>query len=82
VANQRRDGLHKLTTCLVAEHDTIVIEDLHVAGMIRNRRLARHIAGLGLGELRRQVEYKATDAGVRVVVVKVATARRRLRETY
>ncbi len=68
VANSRRDGLHKLTTRLVAEHDTIVVEDLNVAGMLRNRRLARHIAGLGMAELRRQVDYKAADAGVRVVV--------------
>lgn len=68
VANQRRDGLHKLTTRLVREHDTIVIEDLHVAGMIRNHHLARAICGLGIAELRRQVQYKAADAGVRVVV--------------
>jgi putative transposase len=63
VANARRDGLHKLSTRLVREHDTIVIEDLHVAGMIRNKRLARHIAQLGMGEFRRQLEYKATAAG-------------------
>jgi len=68
VANQRRDGLHKLTSRLVTEHDTIVIEDLHVAGMVRNRHLARAISGLGMAELRRQIEYKAADAGVRIVV--------------
>ncbi|MGH3810862.1 MAG: IS607 family element RNA-guided endonuclease TnpB, partial [Pseudonocardiaceae bacterium] len=68
VGNQRRDGLHKLTTRLTAKHDTIVIEDLHVAGMVRNHRLARAISGLGMAELRRQLDYKATDAGVRLVV--------------
>jgi len=68
VANARRDGLHKLSTRLVREHDTIVVEDLNVAGMIRNRRLARHIAGLGMAELRRQLDYKTRDAGVRLVV--------------
>jgi putative transposase len=46
VANQRRDGLHQLSTRLVRAHDTIVVEDLHVAGMVRNKRLARHISGL------------------------------------
>jgi putative transposase len=46
----------------------VVVEDLHVAGMTRNRRLARHIAGVGLAELRRQIEYKAGWAGVRVHV--------------
>ena len=68
VANARRDGLHKLTTRLVRDHDVVVVEDLNVAGMVRNHRLARHIAGLGMAELRRQLDYKATDAGVRLVV--------------
>jgi putative transposase len=62
VANARRDGLHQLSARLVREHGTIVIEDLHVAGMLRNRRLARHIAGIGMAELRRQIEYKTTWA--------------------
>ncbi|MFI9388864.1 IS607 family element RNA-guided endonuclease TnpB [Kutzneria sp. NPDC052558] len=68
VANARRDGLHKLTTGLVRAHGHVVIEDLNVAGMVRNRRLARHIAGIGMAELRRQIEYKARWAGVRVHV--------------
>jgi putative transposase len=66
VANARRDGLHKLTTRLVRSHGTIVIEDLNVAGMLRNRRLARHIAGVGMAELRRQIEYKSEWVGSRV----------------
>ncbi|WP_434452216.1 IS607 family element RNA-guided endonuclease TnpB [Lentzea sp. E54] len=66
VANARRDGLHKFTTRLVRACGTVVIEDLNVAGMLRNRTLARHIAGAGLAELRRQVEYKTTWAGVRL----------------
>ncbi|MDX3660645.1 IS607 family element RNA-guided endonuclease TnpB [Streptomyces sp. ID05-26A] len=68
VANARRDGLHKLTTRLIHTHGTVVIEDLNVAGMLRNRRLARHIAGVGMAELRRQIQYKAGWAGVRVHV--------------
>jgi putative transposase len=66
VANARRDGLHKLTTRLVRTYGTVVIEDLNVAGMTRNRRLARHIAGVGMAELRRQIEYKAAWSGVHV----------------
>ena len=66
VANARRDGLHKLTTRLVRTHATIVVETLPVAGMLRNRRLARHIAGVGMAELRRQVEYKGEWVGSRV----------------
>lgn len=68
VANARRDGLHKLSTRLVREHGVVVVEDLHVAGMLRNRRLARHIAGVGMAELRRQVTYKTGWYGGRLVV--------------
>jgi IS605 OrfB family transposase len=63
VANLRRDHLHKLTTRLVGDHGTIVVEDLNVAGMLRNRHLARAIADAGLGELRRQLASKTTWHG-------------------
>ncbi|WP_036013885.1 IS607 family element RNA-guided endonuclease TnpB [Lentzea albidocapillata] len=68
VANARRDGLHKLTTRLARTHGAMVIEDLNVSGMTRNRRLARHVAGAGMAELRRQIEYKARWAGARLHV--------------
>jgi putative transposase len=68
VADQRRDGLHKLTTRLAAEFGTVAIEDLHVAGMVKNRRLARHVADASFGEFRRQAEYKAAWRGGRVIV--------------
>jgi putative transposase len=68
VADQRKDGLHKLTTRLVPQFGTIVIEDLHVAGMVRNRRLARHVADASFGEFRRQLEYKAAWHGGQVIV--------------
>jgi hypothetical protein len=55
VAARRRDHLHTLTTRLVAEYDTIVIEDLAVANMLRNRHLARHIAAASWAQLRRQL---------------------------
>jgi putative transposase len=45
-----------------------VVEDLHVAGMLANRRLARHIADAGFGELRRQLGYKTVWNGGRLVV--------------
>jgi putative transposase len=67
VARIRRDGLHKLTTELVTGHDTIVVERLNVAGMVRNRRLARHIEDASWGELRRQLGYKTSWAGTRLV---------------
>jgi putative transposase len=68
VADQRKDGLHKLTTRLTAEFGTVVVEDLHVAGMVMNRRLARHVADASFGEFRRQAEYKAAWRGGRVIV--------------
>ncbi|CAL9416280.1 IS607 family transposase ISBlo12 [Streptomyces sp. enrichment culture] len=58
VANLRENALHKLTTAVAAEFGTVVVEDLNVAGMLRNRRLARRIADAGFGEIRRQLDYK------------------------
>ncbi|NHD19559.1 MULTISPECIES: RNA-guided endonuclease TnpB family protein, partial [unclassified Actinopolyspora] len=68
VANARTDGLHKLSTRLVAEFDTVVLEDLHVAGMVRNRRLARAVSDVGMGELRRQLDYTTSWTGRQLVV--------------
>ncbi|MFD6361952.1 RNA-guided endonuclease TnpB family protein [Streptomyces roseolus] len=68
VANLRTDALHKLTTALAAEYGTIVIEDLNVAGMLKNRRLARRFADAGFGEIRRQLGYKTRRRhGTRVI---------------
>lgn len=68
VANQRRDGLHKITTRLTREHGTVVIEDLNVAGMLGSRNLARHIADAGFAELRRQLAYKTDWNGGSLIV--------------
>ncbi|MFD7446307.1 IS607 family element RNA-guided endonuclease TnpB [Streptomyces sp. NPDC059909] len=67
VANLRADALHKLTTAVAAEYGTVVIEDLNVAGMLRNRCLARQIADAGFGEIRRQLTYKTRQNGCRIV---------------
>lgn len=67
VANLRRDGLHKATTGLASQYGTIVVEDLNVAGMLRNRRLARRIADAGFAELRRQLAYKTLWNGGRLI---------------
>ena len=48
-ANLRDNALHQLTTRLASAYGTVVVEDLHVAGMLRNRRLARHLADVGFG---------------------------------
>jgi putative transposase len=67
VANLRADALHKLTTAVAAEYGTVVVEDLNVAGMLRNGRLARRIADAGFGEIRRQLTYKTRRDGCRIV---------------
>ncbi|GAB2495579.1 IS605 OrfB family transposase [Nocardiopsis aegyptia] len=68
IANLRQDALHKLTTNLAREYGTVVVEDLNVAGMLKNRRLARHIADAGFGEVRRQLAYKTVWGGGRMIV--------------
>ena len=84
VRHARVDFLHKTTTRLVREHDTIAIEDLNIRGMTASARgtvqepgrnvrakagLNRSVLDAGLGEFRRQLEYKAARAGRTVAVV-------------
>jgi IS605 OrfB family transposase len=68
VANLRRDGLHKLTTRLTAEYGTVVVEDLNVAGMVRNRRMAKAISDCGFSTIRQQLSYKTQWNGGRLHV--------------
>jgi putative transposase len=68
VRNARRDFLHRASTGLVRRNDVIVIEDLAVQNMVRNRHLARAISDCGWGEFRRQLEYKCARYG-RVLVI-------------
>ena len=63
VADVRADALHKATTDLARRYETVVAEDLNVAGLTRNRRLARAIADQGFGQARRMLGYKTAWAG-------------------
>jgi putative transposase len=67
VADIRADALHKATSHLAARYETIVIEDLNVAGMPRNRRLARAIADQGFGAASRMLAYKTAWNGGQLI---------------
>lgn len=64
IANQRKDLLHKVTTSLATQYETVCIEDLNVAGMIKNRKLALAISDCGWGLFRQFLEYKVKDLRV------------------
>ena len=76
IANIRRDALHKATSSIVAKTkpeserpSVMVLEDLNVSGMLKNRKLSRAIADVGMYEFKRQIIYKAAFAGVQVKFV-------------
>lgn len=66
--NRRQDFTHKLTARLVAEHDTIIIEDLSLKGMARTK-LSKSVLDAALGEIRRQLTYKTQWVGKNLVVI-------------
>jgi putative transposase len=66
VANIRKDALHKATTWLTKTKSAIVLEDLNVAGMIKNHHLSQAICDVGLYEFRRQLIYKGVWYGSQV----------------
>ncbi|MET8760728.1 transposase [Lentzea sp. NPDC004782] len=69
IADRRTDHLHKITTRLVRENQTLVIEDLAVSNMVGNHRLARAINDAGWRQFRQQLQYKADWRGRDVITV-------------
>jgi putative transposase len=68
IRNRRQDFLHKVTTELAKTKRAIVMEDLHVRGMVQNRALARAISDMGFGEFRRMLTYKCAWYGSELIV--------------
>ncbi|KAM3097692.1 RNA-guided endonuclease InsQ/TnpB family protein [Phormidesmis sp. 146-12] len=69
IADSRKDFLHKLTTQLIRENQTIAVEDLAVKNMVKTPKLARQIADAAWSELVRQLEYKAKWYGRTLVKI-------------
>ncbi|MFF3612208.1 RNA-guided endonuclease InsQ/TnpB family protein [Streptomyces sp. NPDC002580] len=69
ITDRRRDHLHKLTTRLVRENQTVVIEDLTVRNLVKNHGLARAISDAAWRELRTMLEYKCAWYGRELVVI-------------
>jgi putative transposase len=69
ISDSRQDFLHKLTTRLVRENQTIAVEDLAVRNMVKNHKLSRSISDASWGELVRQLTYKAAWYGRNLVKI-------------
>ena len=69
ITNRRNDFLHKLSTHLVNNYDTVCLEDLNVKGMEQNHHLARAIQGASWSEFVRQLEYKSEWYGKNVLFI-------------
>jgi putative transposase len=69
VANQRKDFLHKVSTELIRENQSIALEDLNISGMLKNHCLAGSISDVSWGMFVAMLEYKARWNGVNILKI-------------
>jgi putative transposase len=69
IGRQRDDFSHKLSRNLVENHDLIALEDLNIAGMVKNRHLAKSIGDASWNRIIQYTTYKAESAGAVVVPI-------------
>lgn len=67
ISNKRTDFLHKVSSKIVCENQTIIIEDLNVEGMLKNHCLAKHISSASWSEFFRQLQYKCEWYGKNLI---------------
>lgn len=68
LANIRKNHIHQATTSIVkTKPRRIVMEDLNVKGMMKNKHLSKAVAQQCFYEFRRQIEYKSERMGIEVV---------------
>ena len=67
VADIRANGIHHLTSYLAKNHGEVIIEDLNVKGMVKNRHLSSSLSDVAFGTIRTQTEYKCERYGSRLI---------------
>lgn len=67
IKNHRVNFIHQITSRIVRESQTVIIEDLNVEGMLKNHNLAKHIASASWSEFFRQLQYKCDWYGKNLI---------------